>query len=265
MKIYLSADIEGITGVTHWDEADLNKADYTPFREQMTAEVAAACEGALAAGATEIWVKDAHDSARNLIAARLPKAVRLVRGWGGHPFMMLQELDDSFQAVLLIGYHSRAGANTSPLAHTMTGDIHLLTINQQEASEFLLAAYTAASQRVPVVFVSGDQGLCDEVASFNPHIATLAVKQGVGESTINLHPEMAIEQIRAGVSRALHGNLAGLQLALPDHFDLEITYREHSKAYRNSFYPGARLLGARTVRFETHDYFEVLRFMLFTI
>jgi D-amino peptidase len=265
MKIYLSADIEGVTGVTHWNETDLEKADYTPYREQMIAEVNAACEGALAAGASEIWVKDAHDSARNLIPARLPRQVRLVRGWSGHPFSMMQELDSSFQAVVLIGYHSRAGADTSPLAHTMNGSIHLLTINQQEASEFLISAYTAAYQGVPVVFVSGDQGLCDEIALFNPKITALAVKKGVGDSTINLHPETAIEQIRSGVSRALQGDLGALRIDLPDHFDLEITYRQHMKAYEKGFYPGARQVGPRTIRFETEDYFEALRFMLFTL
>src|SRR5512136_2420739 len=129
MKIYISADIEGVTGVTHWDETDLGKAESSLFREQMTAEVAAACEGALQAGATEIWVKDAHDSARNIIAAKLPQEVRLSRGWSSHPFAMVQELDETFQAVMMIGYHSRAAGGTSPLAHTMTGSFAHILLN----------------------------------------------------------------------------------------------------------------------------------------
>ena len=117
MKVYISADIEGITGTTHWDETDKAKADYTEFRQQMTAEVAAACEGALKAGVNEIWVKDAHDSARNIIAAQLPPETRLNRGWSGHPYFMMDRLDSTFQAVVMIGYHSRAGSGASPLAH----------------------------------------------------------------------------------------------------------------------------------------------------
>jgi D-amino peptidase len=109
MKVFISADIEGVTGITHWDEADRLKPEYSEFREQMTAEVSAACEGALQAGFTEIWVKDAHASARNLIAAKLPRETRLIRGWSGHPFSMVQELDASFDAMLMIGYHSRVG------------------------------------------------------------------------------------------------------------------------------------------------------------
>jgi D-aminopeptidase len=81
MKAYISADIEGITGTTHWDEATKSKPDFREFQEQMTAKVAAAYEGALRAGATEILVKDAHASARNILAAKLPREARLVRGW----------------------------------------------------------------------------------------------------------------------------------------------------------------------------------------
>ncbi len=65
MNIYLSADIEGITGVTHWDETELSHAEYATARKQMTAEVAAACESALEDGDTEILVKDSHDKGRN--------------------------------------------------------------------------------------------------------------------------------------------------------------------------------------------------------
>src|SRR5512136_751367 len=98
MKIFITADIEGITGAAHWDETDKKQADYSELREQMTAEVSAACQGALNAGATEIWVKDAHWSARNILAAKLPRQVRLIREWSGHPFSMMQEIDETFQA-----------------------------------------------------------------------------------------------------------------------------------------------------------------------
>ncbi len=144
MKVYISADIEGVTGVSHWDETDRLKPDYSEFREQMTAEVSAACEGAVQAGAKEIWVKDAHATARNLIAARLPQETRLIRGWSGHPFSMVQELDESFDAMLMIGYHSAAGSDANPLAHTISGNIAGLKINGRYASELQMHAYAAA-------------------------------------------------------------------------------------------------------------------------
>ncbi len=263
MKFFISADIEGITGVTHWDETDLEKEGFASAREQMTAEVVAACEGALQAGATEIWVKDAHDSARNILFSRLPHEARLIRGWSSHPLMMMQELDETFQAAALIGYHSRAGSNTSPLAHTNTGALMSVTINGQQASEFLICAYAASMLKVPLVFVSGDKGLCDEVTGVNPAIGTVAVKQGVGNSTINIHPELATARIRQGVANALQGDLSKCHLPLPDHFMVEIQYKDHTKAYTNSFYPGAELKDPKTIRFENDQFFEVLRLLTF--
>ena len=105
MKVYISADIEGVCGSTHWDEADNNKKDYTEFQKQMTAEVAAACKGAMAAGAKEIVVQDAHGTGRNITAKDLPDSVKLIRGWSGSPYAMVQELDNTFDALMFIGYH----------------------------------------------------------------------------------------------------------------------------------------------------------------
>jgi len=263
MKIFISADIEGVTNVTHWNETELGKAEYAEAREQMTAEVVAACEGALEAGATELWVRDAHDSARNLIPSRLPREARLVRGWAPDPLMMMQELDETFQAAALIGYHSRAGAGTSPLEHTMTGAWTRITVNGCDVSEFLLNTYAAAMFKVPVVFVSGDQGLCDDVAALNPAIATVAVKKGVGNSTVSIHPELAVGRIRAGMALALKGDLSKCLVTLPERFSVDIQFKDHTKARQYGFYPGAILKDSLTVRFEHADYYEVLRFLYF--
>jgi D-amino peptidase len=263
MKIYISADIEGITGVTNWDETELGKADSAIPCEQMTAEVVAACEGALQAGATEIWIKDAHDSGRNIIASKLPHEARLIRGWAPHPLMMMQELDDSFQAAMMIGYHSRAGSNTSPLAHTMTGAFVRVKLNDRDASEFLLNTYTASMLKIPVVFVTGDKGLCDDVTELNSNIGMIAVKEGIGNSTINIHPELAITRIRDSAAKALKGDMAKCLVTLPAHFSLDVQYKDHSKAYLYSFYPGAKLKDPLTVHFESESYFEVLRFLFF--
>jgi len=265
MKIYITADIEGVSGAAHWDETDHKNADYAAFREQMTAEVAAACEGALNAGATDVWVRDAHWSARNIIAAKLPREVRLVREWSGHPFCMMQELDETFHAALAIGYHARAGSDGSPLAHTMTGNVIYLKINDQYASEFMVAAYTAGLVGVPVVFLSGDAAICQEAQALIPGLATVAVKQGVGNATVNIHPHLAVERIRAGVEAALKAGVSNCRVALPGRFSVEVRYRNHADAYHAGFFPGVRATGSHTVQFEADDYFEVLRFFAFCL
>jgi len=265
MKIFISADIEGITGVTHWDETNLSHAEHAAAREQMTAEVAAACEGALQAGASEIWVKDSHDTARNFIAARLPQQARLIRGWSGHPFQTLTQLDKSFRAVLLVGYHSGAGFGKSPLEHTWSGNLMCVKLNGRYISEFSLDALTGSYAGAPVVFVSGDQGLCDHVAETNANIQTVAVKEGIGDATINIHPELAVARIRAGVTQALQGDPSRYLLQLPDHFSLEMRYRQHTRAYQMGYFPGARQTDTFTVQYDTDDYFELLRFFMFAV
>jgi D-amino peptidase len=263
MKVFISADIEGIAGITHWDEAEKPHPTYQEFRERMTDEVVAACEGAIAAGAKEILVKDAHDSGRNIIAARLPDCARLIRGWSGHPFSMVQELDASFDALLFVGYHSKAGSDDNPLAHTLRLRIAHLAINGEIASEFQIYSYAAALVKVPGVFLSGDAGICADAQRINPGIVTVPVSRGIGPSTLSIAPALAMKEIRAGVTRALQGDRAACRLTLPKHFTLEIKYTTPIDAYRASWYPGAKHAAPRTVQFESDDYFEILRAIKF--
>jgi D-amino peptidase len=234
MKIYISADIEGVTGVTHIHETLKTEADYREYQEQMTAEVLAACTGALKAGAKEIYIKDAHETGRNLIVAKLPEQVKLIREWSQHPFCMMQELDDTFDAVVMIGYHSAAASQTSPL------------INAKPASEFLINTYTAGLVGVPVVFVSGDKGICDEALSFQERIWTVSVQEGIGASTVSIHPRVAIKKIEEGVEAALLKDTSPLKITLPPVFKVKIEFRNHVSAYRASFYPGVTRLANKT-------------------
>ena len=267
MKIYISADMEGITGVTHWDEVEHNKPSvYTQFQERMTKEVVSACKGANDAGAKEIWVKDAHYSGRNILSEQLPENVKLIRGWSGHPYSMVQELDDSFDALLMVGYHSMAGKSGNPLAHTMSSSkLDSVFINEQQTSEFFLHGNIAAKHGVPLVFVSGDAGLCEDVKDESPNTTTHATMVGVGDSTINIQPETSRKAIREKVKVTLSSNLKKCIWTHPDSFSLEVRFIKQQLAYRASHYPGATLLDAKTVTFEASDFDDIMRFMLFTV
>ena len=263
MKVYISVDIEGVAGITHWNEAEKTHADYPEFREQMTREAIAAVEGAEAAGAKDIWVKDAHDSGRNLITSMLPANIRLIRSWAGHPFCMLQELDKSFDAVMMIGYHSAAGSEANSLAHTLSLKAHLIRLNGRIASEFYIHALAGSMLDVPTVFVSGDEGLMEEVKKTNAAIGRCEIKRGVGQSTLSMTPKAAIAAIRLGAEAALKGDLAKNLIPLPKTFALEITYTDPVTAYRMSWYPGAGHVGDRTIRYETTNYLDILRMLNF--
>ncbi len=260
-KVYISVDIEGCAGITHWDEAEKTHADYTEFRDIMTQEALAAVEGAKAAGATEIWIKDAHSSGRNLLLDRLPADVKIIRSWAGHPFCMVQELDDSFDAVVMIGYHASAGSEANSLAHTLSLDAAEIRLNGRVASEFLIHALAAASVGVPVAFVSGDAGLMIEIAQINPAIHRCSVKEGAGQSTVSMSPAGARAAIQDGVKAALGQDLAACALPIEPRYILEITYSNPNLAARHQHYPGAWHIGNKTIRFETDHYFDVLRML----
>jgi len=265
MKVFISADMEGITGTTTWEECDNKSPFYARFAEQMTREVLAAIEGATAAGATEIVVKDAHNSATNIDITQLPEHVTLIKSWSGHPYSMVDGIDASFDAVLFVGYHSAAGVLGNPLSHTMTGNPWTIKINGTYASEFMIYSYAAALEGVPTVFVSGDKNLCDAALLLHPGISAVSVKDGFGGTTINVSPKLAVKQIKKQSETALKGDLKAMIISLPKHYSVEITYKEHAYAMRKSFYPGVERVGTHTLKFETDNYFEVLRLIAFVL
>ena len=265
MRIYISADIEGVAGVVHSDETNISSQHAKPFTEQMTKEVAGACEGATLAGAEEIWINDAHWTGRNIDAGALPTNTRLIRGWSEHPYFMMQELDGSFDAVGFIGYHSPATARTNPLAHTISDAVSSIKINGSVASEFLINTYTSALAGVPVVFVSGDEGLCLHAREVHPSVSVIDVKRGIGDSAVSIHPEKAVERIRDTVQEALGKDLNGYRVDLPAHFRVEVSFVKHSRAYRASFFPGMKQTTDQELVYESADWFEVLRMFLFVL
>lgn len=262
MKVFISADLEGVAGSTTWIETEKNTPDYAPFQQQMTKEVLAAFEGAIAGGATEILLKDAHDSARNIDISILPENVKIIRGWTGDPMCMVAGLDESFDRAIFIGYHSKGGSHRNPLAHTLVVNADV-KINGEYASEFLINTYAAALQGVPVAFVSGDVGLTEEIKSVNENIVTFATKEGIGGATVSVSPKLAINETKRLVEEAMKVDRNTIQVDLPENFFVEIVYRDHTRAFRNSFYPGAKFKPHNTVEFETNNYFDVLRILQF--
>jgi len=264
MKVYISADIEGITGVTSWTETELGKHEHKLFADQMTKETVAACEGAIAIGAKEILIKDAHDSARNIDFTKIPKCAKIIRGWTNTPDSMVAGLDESFDAAIFIGYHSGAGFDGNPLSHTMSLSTNYIRINGELASEFVIHSYLAAKYGVPVVFLSGDKELCETAKKFNRGIETLAVKEGVGGATISINPELACQLIKEGVTKALK-HVSACKIEIPDIFDVEICYRDHNKAKKASYFPGVSQTGPYTVRYRAKDINEFSATMMFII
>ena len=266
MKIFLSADMEGTCGIVAWPETDRpTPMDYTPLQKQMTREVSAACRGALTGGAEEVLVKDAHDSARNIDPAALPRATRIHRAWSGDLLSMMCGLDrEHFDGVIFTGYHAWAGCPGNPLSHTMNSRNTRVTLNGIPCSEFLINSYTAGYFGVPVVMVTGDSALCAFAKELIPAITAVPVNQGRGGGSISIHPDEAVERIEAAAAEAVK-HAANCRVPMPEYFRMEIEFVKHHVAYSKSFYPGAALKDGKTVCFEHHDWYEMLRFCHFVL
>lgn len=266
MKIFISADIEGSIGVLDGSECRHGNEEYERARRYMTQEVAAASRGAVLAGAEEILVKDAHGTGRNIIIDDLPEDVKVVRGWSGHPFTMLQELDETYDGVIFTGYHSGAGIGGNPLAHTISGGVvQEIRINGKKASEYLINSYTATYVGVPVIYVCGDRKLMEEVEGHKLGIETLAVKEGRGGSIMGISLGKGLKLIEEGAARSVKeiGNIKKLEL--PEEFNLELVFKSEAQAVRGSFYPGMKRSGAYEVEGVFKDYFDLLKALLFII
>jgi len=264
-RLYISADIEGVCGIADWKETDLADAQSTYFRAQMTREVGAACQAAVEAGVGEIFVKDAHGSGRNIDPQLLPDTVKLMRAWTRDPYSMMAGIDSSFDAVMLIGYHSGAGSDGNPLSHTMNTDNVRVLINGVEASEFLINTYTAASVGVPVILLSGDRQLCDRATALDPRIAAVAVSEGIGNASVSINPRVAVSRIKEAAAGALRAAERAKPIALPERFEVDIEFRQHFRAYRGSFYPGAERVSPLTVRFACAKWLDALTFLFWVL
>ena len=251
MKVFISADIEGVTGVTSWCETEEGGAGYEAACRQMTLEVSAACRAALEMGYVPV-VKDGHGNARNIDILELPKEAQLIRGWRCSPEGMMGGIDESFDAFICIGYHSPEGTDTGSLAHTTEHEwFNWVKVNGKLASEFSLNALYAADFGVPAVFISGDKGICDHAKEYCPDIVAVATKESVGNSTWNLHPAKTLELIEKGVKEAL-AEVKPVKLPQQE-YEIEFFFKEHQKDRAASFNQGAKKTGSNVVVYTAKD------------
>lgn len=263
LKVFISVDMEGIaSATTSGDEMGRAGYDYDMFREIMTQEANAAIEGALAAGATEIVVRDAHGTARNILPQELRREAKLLRDWSDGPKGMMEGIDESFDAVAFVGYHAKANTPDALMQHTMSGAVADLSINNISLGEGGFNALIAGHYGVPVVFIAGDQAAVDEVQALIDGVEGVATKQGIGvrrSAALSLHPEVAQERIRAGVERALRNLNGNEPFELDPPFTLVLQLRTEERADRGEGYPGAERTGPREWTFTSYEIMDVIQ------
>jgi D-amino peptidase len=257
-KVFISVDMEGITGVANWEETGRAGKDYDYFRRLMALEANAAVLGAFDAGATEVVVRDSHGSARNILPELLDPRAYLIRDWSGGPKSMMEGIDESFDAAVFIGYHAKAGTADALLEHTTSLNVQDFTINGRSYPEAGYNSLIAGVYGVPVVFVAGDKAICDQVQGFLTGVATFATKEGIGGAAKNLHPEVSREGIRAGVAEAVRnrGDYRPYQLSSP--YTLVLRLKSEESTYNGSFFPGAERTGDWELTITSEKFLDLL-------
>ncbi|MBA2303308.1 MAG: M55 family metallopeptidase [Acidobacteria bacterium] len=192
-KVFISADMEGISGISASDQLSATGAEYNRSRKLMADDVNAAVRGARRGGATDIVVNDSHGSMRNLRLEDLDNQVRLI----SHSFKrsgMMEGLDESFDAVIFIGYHAKAGHPGGLFAHTGSGVVRDVRVNGRSLGEGGLNTMVAASYGVPVVLVTGDDVAVMQVAEAATAAKMVAVKRAINPRAVELRPFAAVHR-----------------------------------------------------------------------
>ncbi len=258
MKVYISTDMEGTSGITHSDQTDPSHPEYQRGRKLMLAEVNAAVEGAVHAGAQEILVNDSHWNMRNLLIEEIHPAATLLSG-APKPYSMMTGIDSSFNAVFFTGYHARAGSAFANLDHTYVGPaiVQSVALNGIEMGEYGLNAALAGYFGVPVVLLTGDQTACAQAKELlGDDLETVAVKEAVGRvAAKNVHPIRVREMICSAAERALSKKRAPFVIKPP--ITLRLALARSTQAEQCMLMPDVKRVAPRVVEF-THDDYAVL-------
>lgn len=252
MKLLISADMEGISGVVSVHHISSGHQEYERFRRLMTVEVNAAIEGALAGGADEIVVNDSHGSMTNILIEELHPAAELISG-SPKPLGMMQGIGAEVDAVFFVGYHASSGTGAAILEHTWASssvfDVHL---NGQAVGETGLNAALAGGYGVPVVLVTGDQAVVEEARALLGEIETVQVKHSITRVAARcLHPQVAQTRIREAAERALRP--IGSPFVLPSPITLRVTFQRALHADLAVMVPGSQRIDGRTVQWTGDD------------
>lgn len=258
MRVYISADMEGISGIVHAEQTAPGAREYDRACTLMIGDVNAAIEGALAGGATSIVVNDSHWSMRNLRIEELHPAADLISGTP-KPWSMVQGLNESFDRMFCVGYHAMSGTAGATIDHTFTENtIYRVSVNGLVVGELGLNALFAGYHNVPVALVTGDQSVAIEARTLLGDVTTVQVKEAYSRTAARCLPlEMSRRMIREGARAAMGRRHTPLRPKSP--ITLQVELMKSSQADMAALTPGAERTGARTITFVHEDYSQIYR------
>ena len=258
MKILIAADMEGITGVVHWDQVNPNHPEYSRFRKLMTEDVNAAIRGAFAGGATSVAVTDGHNNGRNILIEELDFRATLNSG-SPSPLSMVQGVDEDVAGVMYVGYHGRMGAVNAILDHTWSDErVSGLWINDRAFGEAGLNGAVCGHFNVPIIMASGDQTLCAEVQEFFGNKIEIAqVKKAVSRMSAECLPPAVTASLIEEVAKRAVINLKSKKAPKPfkvtKPIKMILEFEQSDMADRAALMPHAKRTVDRRVEYVADD------------
>lgn len=266
LKVYISVDMEGTVGTVTGDQLGPSGFEYSRFREFMTREALAAVQAAKEAGATEILVSDSHGNGENLLIEMFPKDVHIIRSWPRR-LSMMAGIDETFDAVIFIGYHASTTNPEGVRAHTFSSArLTSVKLNGTPMTEGAFNAAIAGHFGVPVVMISGDDAVIAEVRSLVGAIEGAEVKRSLGFHSANtLTPEASYELITQKVKAALArlGDFKPYKLSAP--ITLDISFKHYRPAEVAAYLRIVERTGSHSIRFRGEDMLEISDFLNFLL
>jgi D-amino peptidase len=264
IKIYISADMEGVVGVVTNEQLGPQGFEYQRFREFMTEEVNAAIEGALAGGASEIVVSDSHGNGQNLLIEKLPKNVLIVRAWP-RPLSMMEGIDSSFAGAIFIGYHSATSSMAGVRAHTISSArLADVKLNNSSVSEAAINAAIAGHFDVPIIMISGDNVVVQETRALLGDVEGAVVKTALGfHSAQTITPEASYQMIREKARRAMNRLKSFKPYKLTSPITLEVRFKNYRPSEVLSYLSIVERSDSHSIKFIGKDMVEVSKFLAF--
>jgi D-amino peptidase len=260
MKVYISVDMEGVSGVVHPEHTGWSGRRHHEARTWMTGELNAAIQGAVDAGATEVLVCDSHSNGRNTILEDLHPAATLLWGRQNRTLGQVHGIDEGFDALVMVGFHSRAGTQ-GVLNHTInSGVVHWMKLNGAFQGEVDLNAAVAGVFGVPVAFVSGDDKVVEQTLERYPDVETVVTHRWVGTyASRAIAPVVSRERVREGVTRALARVPSLKPFVVEPPYLLEIGFKDTAMLEAVTLIPGVEAIDPMSARFTHADLPTVMR------
>jgi D-amino peptidase len=260
--MYISIDMEGITGLVDPTFVDSSRHNYKRGQEIMTAEANHVIETAFKEGYQEVVVNDSHSKMNNLLIEKLHPEAQLISG-DVKPFSMVQGLDGSFSGAMFLGYHTRA-ARRGVLSHTMIFGVRNMYINDVAIGELGFNAYVAGHHGVPVLMVAGDDLTAAEAEELIPGVTTAVVKKYISRtSALCLTPEKSAQLLREKAKEAIANSGRVKPLVAPDHPVLSIEFANFGQAEWAHLMPGTKMdRESPVVQYQAKDILEAYQAML---